>query len=123
MQFAGAAPESAAKLKRGATKGPLVRATNSASFTDPTGDGSVDVTFVNVANDNQPNVHFEINFGTPIDKSTDAIQIRLDTDSNPATGGGSAGAKYFIEADSAQHDSASTSGTDRISTRLRRRRW
>lgn len=76
---------------------PLATASNSATFSDPNGDGSLDVTTVVVANDDQPNIHIDVNFGTPLVYSTDEVVVYLDTDNNPSTGGGSAGAEYYID--------------------------
>jgi len=78
-------------------------ASNSATFTDPNGDGALDVTTVLVANDNQPNVHFDVNLGTALQTSTDIIVVYLDTDNNGSTGGASAGAEYAVFADFADN--------------------
>jgi len=89
-----------------AKAGPLAAnsaAANSATFTDPNGDGALDVTTVLVANDDQPNVHFDVNLGTALQTSTDIVVVYVDADNNPSTGGASAGAEYGIFADFADN--------------------
>jgi hypothetical protein len=88
----------AADARQGSAR-PLAATTNSANFTDPSGDGPLDVTSVSVTNDDQPNIHFEVGLATPIVAASDAIVIYVDTDANPNTGGASGGADYGIFAD------------------------
>jgi hypothetical protein len=85
-----------ATLRHGAVS-PLAAATNSVNFTDPAGDGPLDVTKVSVSNDDQPNIHFDVNLGTPIQTSSDELVVFIDTDANPSTGGASGGADYAID--------------------------
>jgi hypothetical protein len=79
------------------TARPLSSAANSATFTDPNGDGALDVTTVLVANDDEPNIHIDVNLGTALQTSTDEIVVYLDTDNNPSSGGQSAGAEYYVD--------------------------
>ena len=96
VQAAGAQPTSAlGKMARAASR-PLAKTTNSANFTDKSGDGPLDVTSVGLSNDDQPNIHIDVNLGTAIQTSTDEIIVFIDTDANPNTGGQSAGADNEI---------------------------
>ena len=97
VQAAGAQPTSAlGKMARAASR-PLAKTTNSANFTDKSGDGPLDVTSVGLSNDDQPNIHIDVNLGTAIQTSTDEIIVFIDTDANPNTGGASAGADNAID--------------------------
>jgi len=97
-QVAGARSVARVSMQRG-VDGPLAAAANSQQFSDTTGDGPLDISSVGVANDDQPNIHFDVNLATAIQASTDEITVYIDTDANPSTGGASGGGDYAIDLD------------------------
>ena len=75
-------------------------AATSATFPDPAGDGGawLDITSVDVSEDGDGGILFQVNFAGRVNWDEDGPRIALDLDRNPDTGSGCYGTEVEVAA-------------------------